>query len=312
MPATYLLVGGFCRPAQMLGQRPRLARLSWAAALWLLVTAGRQPMPISGAGQDLTFKRPTSTRSWQMAYLDDRPTEPAMISSVYPGAAHNPSIGLVLAGDRPQWRWVDARGALLFPGGEPALLLAPPATPLHPLFTAWSEPVETVELRPNDLNPSFTVYQVAPPALPAAEPALFGTGEPALALLDAGWRNSSVRPGEVVEMVLVWQVIDPADVGPRQAGIEATDVVFFTHVLAGPEEILAQQDAIDAPSWDWQTGDLVVQIHRVEVPAGSAPGTYETRVGLYDRVSGARLPRVGSGEIVPGDAAIVESLEIIP
>lgn len=317
MPATYLLAGvGFVGLAQMLGQqRPRLApAILGAAALWLLVTVGlTADAYFRRWGQDPDVREAYQhTLVRQMAYLDDRPSEPAMLSSVYPGAAHNPSIGLVLAGDRPQWRWVDARGALLFPGGEPALLLAPPATPLHPLFAAWSEPVETVELRPDDLNPSFTVYRVAPPTLPGGDAALFGTGEPALALLDAGWRNSGVRPGDVAELVLVWQVIDPADVGPRQAGIEATDVVFFTHVLAGPEEIVAQQDAIDAPSWDWQTGDLVVQIHRVEVPAGSAPGTYETRVGLYDRISGARLPRVGSGEIVPGDAAVVESLEIIP
>jgi hypothetical protein len=235
-----------------------------------------------------------------------------MISSVYPGAAHNPSIGLVLAGERPQRRWVDARAALLFPGGKPALLLAPTATPLHPLFAAWSEPLETVALRPDDLNPSFTVYRVTPPELPAPEPALFGTGEPALALVDARWRTLTVRPGDVAEMVLVWRVIEPAGVGPVQAGIEATDVVFFTHVMAGPEQILAQQDAINAPSWDWQAGDLVVQIHPVSVPAGSAPGSYEVRVGLYDRVNQSRLPRYATEEIVPADAAIVESLEIIP
>ncbi len=317
MPAIYLLAAvGFVGLAQILRQRrPRLAPAVWgAAALWLLLTAGlTADAYFRRWGQNPDVREAyQQTLVRQMAYLDERPGQPAMLSSVYPGAAHNPSIGLVLAGERPQWRWVDARAALLFPDGGPALLVAPPATPLYPLFAAWSEPVETVALRPDDLNPSFTVYRVTPPALPDGEPALFGAGEPALALIHAAWRNGSVRPGEVAEMVLVWRVIDPAGVGPVQAGIEGTDVVFFTHVLAGPQEILAQQDAIDAPSWNWQAGDLVVQIHAVSVPAESAPGRYETRVGLYDRTSGARLPRVGSGEIVPGDAAVVESLEIIP
>lgn len=317
MPATYVLAAvGFVALAEI-GRRwrPRLApALVGAAVLWLLVTAGLT----AGAyfrrwGQDPDVREAYQhTLVEQMAYLDDRPPRPAMISSVYPGAAHNPSIGLVLAGDRPAWRWVDARAALLFPGGEPALLLAPPATPLHPLFAAWSEPVETVALRPDDLNPSFAVYRVTPPALPGGEQALFGAGEPALALVQAGWLNATARPGEVAEMVLVWRVIEPAGVGPLQAGIGATDVVFFTHVMAGPGEILAQRDAIDAPSWDWQAGDLVVQIHPVSILPESAPGRYETRVGLYDRVSGTRLPRYGTEELVPADAAIVETLEIIP
>lgn len=282
--------------------------------LWLLLTAGLTA--------DAYFRRwgqnPDVREAYQhtlveqMTYLDSLPPQPAMISSVYPGAAHNPSIGLVLAGDRPQWRWVDARAALLFPRGEPALLLAPPATPLHPLFAGWSAPVETVALRPDDLNPSFTVYRVAPPSLPVSEQALFGDGEPALALVQARWADARVRPGDAAEMVLVWRVIDPAGVGPLQAGIEATDVVFFTHVMAGPAEILAQQDAIDAPSWDWQAGDLIVQIHPVAIPPDSTPGVYETRVGLYDRASGVRLPRFGSGELVPAGAAIVEALEIMP
>jgi hypothetical protein len=347
MPAVYLLAAtGFVALAQLLWERRPALNVATAGGRAAngrvtdppLHSAGRQRRPrpkaavvgvalfwlllAAGLTADAYFRRwgqdPDVREAYQhtlvqqLAYLDSLPEQPAMISSVYPGAAHNPSIGLLLAGERPQWRWVDARAALLFPKGEPALLLAPTATPLHPLFAGWSEPLETVALRPDDLNPSFTVYRIAPPELPASEPALFGADEPALALVDARWRTPAVRPGDVAEMVLVWQVIEPAGVGPVQAGIEATDVVFFTHVMAGPEQIVAQQDAIDAPSWDWQAGDLVVQIHPVSVPAGSAPGSYEVRVGLYDRVNKSRLARYATEEIVPADAAIVESLAIIP
>jgi hypothetical protein len=317
MSATYLLAAvGFVALARIVRQRrPRLAApVLGAAVLWLLVTTGLTARAYFRSwGQDPHVREAYQrTLVEQVAYLERLPPQPAILSSVYPGAAHNPSIGLVLAGERPQWRWVDARAALLFPGGEPALLLAPAATPLHSLFESWSEPLETVALRPDDLNPSFTARRVTPPDLAGGIGALFGAGDPALALVQASWRGNPVRAGDVAEMVLVWRVIDPAGVGPLQAGIGATDVIFFTHVMAGPAEILAQQDAIDAPSWDWQAGDVVVQIHPLAVPAGSAPGTYETRVGLYDRTSGTRLPRFGTEEMVPSDAAVVESLEIIP
>ena len=194
----------------------------------------------------------------------------------------------------------------------PALLLAPSATPLHPLFTRWSDPLETISLRPSDLDPTFTVLQLTPPAWPAEPLAIFGGEEPALALLEANWREPTVEAGAVAEMVLVWRVLEPAGVGPLQAGIDATDVVFFTHVLAGAETFLAQQDAIAAPSWDWQAGDIVVQLHQIAIPLESAPGEYATRVGLYDRRSERRLPRFESSALVPVDTALVESLRVIP
>ncbi|MDT8305427.1 MAG: hypothetical protein RRC07_05780, partial [Anaerolineae bacterium] len=316
MPATYLLAAaGFVAIAQLARQRrPALAPLyTGLAVLWLLLSAGLTA--------DAYFRRwgqsPDVRAAYQhtlvaqLAYLKSAP-QPAVISSVYPGAAHDPGIGLVLAGEQPQWRWVDARTALAFPHGEPALLVAPSSTPLHPVFTTWSEPLETIELRPDDLDPSFTAYHMVPPAWPGGANAQFGTERPALALLDAGWRDTGTQPGAVAEIVLVWQVLHPAGVGPQQPGIDATDVVFFTHVMAPDGTILAQQDAIAAPSWDWEAGDIVVQIHQIPVAAGSAPGEYETRVGLYDRQSQGRLPRYRPGDGAPADTALVESLRVIP
>ncbi|HEY1409079.1 MAG TPA: hypothetical protein VF434_09060, partial [Promineifilum sp.] len=59
-----------------------------------------------------------------------------------------------------------------------------------------------------------------------------------------------------------------------------------------------QRDALDAPSWAWQSGDRIVQIHPIAVPESLAPGDYRAVTGLYDRTSGARLPVVGGGDSV--------------
>jgi hypothetical protein len=317
MPAVYVLAAtGFVSLLQLVRQR-RAAQFSLfagAAALWLLLTAGLTA--------DAYFRRwgqsPDVRAAYQhtlvaqLAYLEGLPPQPIAISSVYPGAAHDPGIGLVLAGAQPAWRWLDARSALAFPQGEAVLLLAPSSTPLHPAFAAWSEPLETILLRPDDLDPSFTVYHITSPGWPVEDGVQFGGDRPALALLDAGWREAGTSPGASAEMVLVWRVLDPAGVGPLQAGIDATDVVFFTHVMAPDGTILSQQDAIAAPSWDWQAGDVVVQIHQIAVPPDVIPGEYETRVGVYDRQSEVRLPRFAPGDDEPADTAIVESLQIIP
>ena len=69
--------------------------------------------------------------------------EPVVISSVYPGAAHDASVARVLLPDgRYDLRWVDARLALLFPGGQAAELIAPSSTPLHTAFAAYAHQVQ--------------------------------------------------------------------------------------------------------------------------------------------------------------------------
>jgi hypothetical protein len=92
-----------------------------------------------------------------------------------------------------------------------------------------------------------------------------------------------------------------------------SDVVFFTHVLRTDGTILVQRDALDAPSWSWRTGDVIIQIHQIYVPPDVALGTYGAQVGIYDRASGARLPLLGpAGSPTGRDTAPVPALEVAP
>ncbi len=72
-------------------------------------------------------------------------------------------------------------------------------------------------------------------------------------------------------------------------------------------EILTQQDRLDAPSWAWRMGDVIVQVHSMVVPESAAPGDYRAIIGIYDPGSKARLPVAGGG-----DAAGVPSLTVAP
>lgn len=238
--------------------------------------------------------------------------DPVLFSTVYPGPAHDSSIALVLAAGQPAVaetaRWVDARRALVIPS-QRALAYIPYATPPHPAFIPALEAIETVDLRPDDLDPRFTLYWIdgsAAAALsgdPLPQPIDFNG---AIELTAARWMSESVRPGDTAELLTVWRVLDPARGGPVVPPSFTTDAVMFTHVLDNAGGILAQHDGLDAPSWAWRAGDVVLQVQPVIVPVSAAPGDYPAVVGIYDRASGARLPAAGGG-----DTAAVPALPIV-
>jgi len=233
------------------------------------------------------------------------PTKTTVISTVYPGPAHDPSIARVLlSDDTAGLRWVDARQAMIFPGGQAAQLILPSSTPLHPAFAALVQPVDTIDLRTDDLDPVFSSYDLLDQVWDSPDtPLNFGN---ALNLIGARWLDGSITPGETAELMTIWQVTDPANAGPVVPPAFETDMVLFTHVINETDDIIVQQDSLEAPSWDWQADDVFIQVHPITIPESVPPGLYETTVGIYDRSSGERLPLLNpAGEIVDNRAFVV-------
>jgi hypothetical protein len=250
----------------------------------------------------------------QLAYVKASGDNPVVVSSERPGPAHNQSIGLVLLPERRNLRWVDVRRALIVPPTGRATVLVPASTPLHPAFESWLAPAETIELRADDLDPSFAVFVMhQTPHLPVREdPVPFGDDGAVVTLLGSRWLTPQVRAGEIAELLQVWRVDDAARVGPYIAAIGGSDVVLFTHLLDSAGSILSQDDRLDAPSASWQTGDIVVQVHRLPVPQQMAPGAYTTVVGIYDRASQQPLAVLDEQGRWDATRATVDSLNIIP
>ncbi|MCZ2113096.1 MAG: phospholipid carrier-dependent glycosyltransferase [Anaerolineae bacterium] len=241
--------------------------------------------------------------------------DPVLFSTVYPGPAHDSSIALVLAAGHPPVgrtaRWVDARYALVLP---PATTLAavPYSTPPHPAFIPLLETLETVEMRPDDLDPRFTLYQLDGEAAATTLTAGSALGAPvdfngAIQLIAARWLQPATHPGQTAELLTVWRVLDPARAGPVVPPSFTTVAAMFAHVLDGTGDILAQSDRLDAPSWAWRAGDWVVQIHPMAVPDSVVPGNYPAVVGLYDPASEARLPVVTGGDTAAVPSLVVEN-----
>ena len=314
LPVLYLLPAlGFTSVWQQFRHRwpaasPRLGGIMALLWLSLVMVQSSQAYFYRWAQSPDVRAAYQSTLISGLTYLQKEQVDgPVVVSSVYPGVAHDPSIALVMTGDAPaDMRWVDGRLALIFPHGQAAHLLQPASTPLHPLFQPLVDPIAQVNLQPGDLDPHFVVSRLLPAtSLPAAASlANFNNG---LQLIAAHWQANPVRPGDVVELVTTWRVTDTAQLGPLIPPLDVTELVLFTHVLLGESgAILTQADRLDAPSWSWQTGDLIMQIHQMHVPPDTLPGSYETVVGVYGRHSGNRLPLLDqAGEVVDSRAFVV-------
>jgi hypothetical protein len=94
-----------------------------------------------------------------------------------------------------------------------------------------------------------------------------------------GYESSAqpVAPGGEMELVTYWRVLSVPD--PEK------DVVLFTHMLSpgGDPPVVAQQDRLDAPSWNWHPGEVFAQVHRLVIGREVPEGTYPLEVGAYTR-----------------------------
>ena len=84
----------------------------------------------------------------------------------------------------------------------------------------------------------------------------------------------------------------------------------FTHALDEGGRIVEQDDRLDAPAWDWQKGDTIVQIHRFALPADLTEGTITLNVGVYRHSNRIRLPVTEAGTAV-SDHIVLRTLQIV-
>ena len=316
MSVTYLLPAvGFLVPFNWVSDRwgrPAQRVAAGAGILWLLVVAlitGRDYFARWADDPDVRAAYQQNLVQSLNYLRETRPDNAVVVSSVFPGAAHDPSIARVLIPAQTEnLRWIDARYALVFPEGDSAQLIVPSSTPLHPSLTRLVRPVETISLRPDDLDASFSVFELQPDLV--IEPGRQVNFGDALTLLDAQWLNESVNPGDSAELITFWKVQDPTKVGPRVPPAFETDAVLFTHVLNDMGAILSQRVTLEAPSWNWQSGDIFIQVHPVKIPEETAPGNYETVVGVFDRESGIRLEVLDINGISTGTVSYVVPLTV--
>ena len=112
-----------------------------------------------------------------------------------------------------------------------------------------------------------------------------------------GFERGEALLGEVLEVTLYWQTSEAI----------ADKYNVFVHLLDGDGQLVANHDGPPAngrfPTEAWLPGVTVPDTHGVPIPADLAPGSYEIRVGIYNPVTGERLPlQFSDGQPVEGDS----------
>ena len=127
-----------------------------------------------------------------------------------------------------------------------------------------------------------------------------------------------------IHVVTYWQVLSVPDF-EGEAGLE---VVLFTHLLnpGGDPPLIAQQDRLDAPAWNWHAGEVFAQVHHLVITDGGhaggelSPGLYPVEVGAYTRSTPSpiepdppaiRLPLYVDGQAV-SDRILLPPLHVMP
>jgi hypothetical protein len=130
-----------------------------------------------------------------------------------------------------------------------------------------------------------------------------------LVAVDQAWGEGSARlvgygiersEGDWLNVWLRWEAVDKVD----------ADYAIFVHLLDESGALVAQHDGLPqngyAPTRTWEAGDTVDDRHSVALPPDLPAGGYRLAVGLYDPLTGERLPLAGGG----ADLLILETIQV--
>jgi len=325
--------------AQISNPKSQIPNLTWVIGRWSLVILSVFLVLFTGArtyhdyfdvwGNARDVRVAYHTTLFEIAHdLDQQDIPPdtvVVISSIYPGRYHDPyAMDLILSRQDLSLRWVDGRGALVFPTNPTSpcdrcgrsRLIVKALAPLDPALEAGVAPqharlIESRLLRPDDLNPAFDVYDwdstsALEALLPQAArcPVAWSSSQtfpadnpqnvyqaldlPAdlghiITLMGYDLSSQVVAPGDEIVLTTYWRV---SSLNPTAPSLEkGLDTVLFTHLLTpgGDPPVIAQQDRLDAPAWNWHPGEVFAQVHRLSIGDDIAAGLYPLEVGAYTR-----------------------------
>lgn len=238
------------------------------------------------------------------AILHLDPPETQQLANTYHGRLGT----LGLAGGAPVEQ-VDSTLDMLVQRGVERLWVVPDSTP--PEQSAWEVPLREDHFLLSETRPTgadgrrLALYALAGVQEQTETGLGVVFGDPALGeepVTDAnGWfklagygLTPSVHPGGEILLTLRWNSL-------REV---ANNYQVFVHLVNERGEKVAQRDGQPVqwlrPTSTWKANEEIFDRYGIPLPEDLPPGAYSIRVGLYDPVTGQRLP-VSAG---PGDFAI--------
>ena len=216
------------------------------------------------------------------------------LSSPFPDLPHDPFVyDLRVTRDDLDVRWFDARAALVFPNTERSTLFIPVHAYPNEDFQTWLSLEEStrVIVRSSDIDPWFDVVQwnpiatlenwLATPEIRKLNEPFSVADSPAIRLIAYAQNESAIYPDKILRLLTFWEIIDPLALGPRELTEYNQRANIFVHIFDRDGEIISQHDTLQAPAWDWRTGETFVQRHQLPIPNEIPPGKYALRIGIF-------------------------------
>lgn len=175
---------------------------------------------------------------------------------------------------------------------------------LYDLGTGERLPVTDAEGRSVEL-PVIGRVKLAPLTWPQVQPPVADRREFGEEIALLGYDLTPVaEPGQTLAFTLYWQALQH----PKR------DYNVFIHLVGAADTIVAQGDgpplAGAYPTSLWAESEALTDPRTMALPADLAPGAYQLRIGLYDPVSGQRLPVSDAAGRMLGDAITLPALHV--
>jgi hypothetical protein len=211
---------------------------------------------------------------------------------VYQVAATGPQVELALANVQPdeispdllkhlqtndvRSRWFLPDSALLLAHGSDSWMVLPDFTVHDPRLKPYRDAILTAVAHRQGLS----LYRVHSDWRTAWEPLL------------AHWTGRGEVPfcrDESCLTLVNWQLHTPEVVTDNELAVltlwqyqgAPQPVKMFVHLLDQENQIQSQWDRSDVAWEGWQSGDMLLQLHRLSLPETLAPGNYAVWIGLY-------------------------------
>ncbi len=126
-----------------------------------------------------------------------------------------------------------------------------------------------------------------------------------VALLGYRLWDEEVRVGEVMRLTLYWET-------SREV---SKDYKVFVHLRDGAGKLVAQRDSEPVGGSramsGWDIGEEIEDNYGILLPDDVPSGEYQLMVGVYDPISGERLPVMDEGGVVIGDRVSLGMVEVV-
>lgn len=117
--------------------------------------------------------------------------------------------------------------------------------------------------------------------------------------------TTTASPGDTLHLTLYWQAVQ----------VMETSYTVFTHLLDEQSKIWGQVDSVPLqgarPTTGWLPGEVFVDTYDIPIRSDAPLGSYIVEVGLYDPVSGVRLPVWDEeGRRLPDDRILLDPVQL--